>query len=381
MVLLCVVLTDWGNVFGGDTTDVPEQTIDWPAGGSGWKLRSRGSNSVFSISVSHPVLHTWRWTDDTMKTINNVPVGEGILSFAPLRCDIWLVSCYYESDDHVDFCIGSLKSGNVVDSWPQPTGWYAELGRASHNGAHVAAWSVPRPAKTGTREPVRFGLVALKEKEFDWSAAIIAPSGTAEGSIKSLVPTEDGRHIGVAGWDNGIAMIDTVKKKVTWVASPLNKPEMRDSTHIDKVPWSELALDEISTRDIAFTPDSKLVYAGGDEAAVFGIDVLTGAIVSRWEVIATLADPGTITNISVSPDGRFVAAGTGPEGQVYLFSTKDGKRHILNHGGSTILITSFSPDSKRLASFAAGKIKIWKLPEEEAESKPDKTRATKEAAK
>jgi len=69
-----------------------------------------------------------------------------------------------------------------------------------------------------------------------------------------------------------------------------------------------------------------------------------------------------IMTVSMSPDGRFVAAGTGPEGDVYLFFTSDGHRRVLKHGGSTILMASFSPDSKRLASYAGGEIKIWKMP-------------------
>ena len=147
-----------------------------------------------------------------------------------------------------------------------------------------------------------------------------------------------------------------------------------------KVLWQKRPQREVCFTDIAFAPDNKLVYAGGTEGCVYGMKVTDGQIVSEWFASPTgESEYGhRITTISVSPDGRFVAAGTGSEGHVYLFSTKDGKRHILNHGGSTILVTSFSPDSKRLASFAAGQIKIWKLPEEAAGPMSDKPVAKKE---
>ena len=67
----------------------------------------------------------------------------------------------------------------------------------------------------------------------------------------------------------------------------------------------------------------------------------------------------------MSPDGQWLAAGTGPEGHVYLWNTvsADSKPRLLPHGGTTILIVSFSPDSRHLASVAGGKIKVWKLDE------------------
>ncbi len=380
IALLCIVPADWCNVFGGDTTDAPEQTIEWSSGGSGWKLRSQNGDSVFCISVSPSALYVWRWTDGTMKAIDKVPLAEEMLSFAPLRDEKWLAPCYYEKGDCVDFCLGCIKSGRVLDRWAQPAGWSVELGRTCRDGTHVAVWSTPNTEKPGTLESVRFGLFAVTEKKYDWITDLMAPSGSK--CVNSLVPSNDGRYMGVAGWDWGVAMIDVTKKKVTWIASPMYKPEMRDSPYTEGGSWTKVPLDEIDTHVLAFAPDNRRVYAGGDSPTVFGFDVETGTIVSCWEVPSSLDDCGSITAISVSRDGKYVAAGTGPEGHVYLFSAKDGKRRVLNHGGHTnVHITSFSPDSKRLASFAAGQIKIWKLPEEEASPKTDKVTETKEAAK
>jgi WD40 repeat protein len=57
-----------------------------------------------------------------------------------------------------------------------------------------------------------------------------------------------------------------------------------------------------------------------------------------------------------------VAAGTGTEGEAYLFDvTGKEKPRMLLHGLRTVEILSFSPDSKYLASVAGGKIKIWSI--------------------
>ena len=221
-------------------------------------------------------------------------------------------------------------------------------------------------------DTVRFGLVGPDGKTFTWAVSIDKiPGDSAQAMIRRLVPSDNGVHIGVAGWKNGVLMIDVAKKKVSWAASSEHSPGT-ECPPKQKMPWKGVPLDEVNTTDLAFTPDSKLIYAGGATGCVYGIKVDTGEVVSKWWATHTSKEEYgyRISTISVSPDGRFVAAGTGPTGDVYVFSTKDGSRRILNHGGSTILITSFSPDSKRLATFAAGKIKIWKLPEETKESPP-----------
>ena len=85
---------------------------------------------------------------------------------------------------------------------------------------------------------------------------------------------------------------------------------------------------------------------------------------TKAEIVEKAAKDAGISKVAASPDGRFVAAGTGPMGLVYLWSAQSGKRlKVFGHGGSTILILSFSPDSKALASVASGMIKVWRLPE------------------
>ena len=159
--------------------------------------------------------------------------------------------------------------------------------------------------------------------------------------IHHVVPSDDGAYIGVAGWKNGVLMIDVTAQKVLWKIKP---------------DW------EADANDLAFTPDGKLIYAGGTTGLVYGTRTETGEIVSQWW--ATLSGTSEyghyIGALAVSRDGKFVAAGTVPNGLVFLFSTKDGHRYTLKHGRPIgIDLLSFSPDSTRLATYGAGEIKIW----------------------
>jgi WD40 repeat protein len=136
-------------------------------------------------------------------------------------------------------------------------------------------------------------------------------------------------------------MIDVQAQKCLWI----------------KKPWREAGLYYA-----AFSPDSKSVYAGGTSSAVWAFDVRSGKKLSHWYA----NDSGReqyghrISCLAVSPDGKWVAAGAGIEGNVYIGSTAESRKvATLKHGGSTLLLVQFAPDSKAIASVAAGKLKIW----------------------
>jgi hypothetical protein len=343
--------------------EIPEQSIAWGDEDTQWKLWGTGGSSLFAVSIKPPVLDIWQWAGDTMKKRWKVDVGDGTLAIGFLSEERW-VSSFLDEEKHLSyFCVGNLNSGRVIDRRRKQQDIIVKLGCGSQNGKHLAAWAI-KYGKKDEDDEVRFGLVTPDGMGFDWATYLIA-DGTPLAMIHRVIPSDDGAYIGVAGWENGVAMIEVAKKKGIWAASWQYRPGMYDMSKFH-VTGKAVPLDEVDTKDLAFAPDSKLIYAGGTKGCVYGMKVDTGEVVSKWWASSTGKSKygHRISTISVSPDGRFVAAGTGPEGQVYLFSTRDGQRRILNHGGSTILITSFSPDSKRLASFAAGQIKIWKLPEE-----------------
>jgi WD40 repeat protein len=337
------------------TEEVPDKAIDWHSDGrNGWRLWGRGGDCFFGMSADRYKTDVWQWTGETVRCHHMENLGKGSpLSLAVLNnsyCICYSCVFYDEGRRSTPFMrVFDFSADKLLREWQTEEEMYYRVSRTSDNGKHLAFWAGPETSSPdyGTNK-VRLGMLASKADRIDWVTTM--QCGTTTVNIGGVVPSNDGKYVALSGWDHGAALVDVPNKRVLWQRRPQH---------------------EVCFTDIAFSPDSELVYAGGAEGCVYGMKVQDGEIVSRW-----WASPNgkseygyRISTISVSPDGKFVAAGTGPTGDVYVFSTKDGSRRILNHGGSTILITSFSPDSKRLASFAAGQIKIWKLPEEKAESK------------
>jgi WD40 repeat protein len=159
-----------------------------------------------------------------------------------------------------------------------------------------------------------------------------------------MTVSEDQRYVAIAGWDNGAAIYDL---------------------HTEKVLWAKRPKDEVSTKFAHFSKDGKTIYTGGTEGAVYGIDVLTGEVKSkRWATPTGETIYGfRIMAMAVSLDGRWLAAGTGPEGTVYVWDLNkpaNAKPRVLKHGQLSILVLQFSPTSDHVVALGEG-MKVWKL--------------------
>jgi WD40 repeat protein len=103
--------------------------------------------------------------------------------------------------------------------------------------------------------------------------------------------------------------------------------------------------------DIAFSPDGRTLYAGGTSGWVYAYEASSGRVTMR--VLASRETKPVygyrVSKVDVSPDGTLVAAGTGPDGDVYVWDTKTGKRVVvISSKGSTVSDLAFSPDSREL---------------------------------
>lgn len=345
-----------------NTDCLPERTIAWGSGEEGLESWGSGGDYLYAASVEPTTLDVWKWKSDAVQKSNRCRVADkNWLSIAWMADGKFLIYAWEDDAWLATIYVRDGSTGQTVRQFPKEKGWCVRLSRPSQDGKYVAAWAFPDvdgPRVVGLAQ-LRLGGIGPEAEKIEWGPTLSGPIGVE--NVSRAIPSDDGVHVAVAGWQHGAAVVNLREGKVLWQKRPQN---------------------EICLTDIALSPDNKLVYAGGGEGCVYGMKVQDGEIVSQWWASPTgKSEYGhRISTISVSPDGRFVAAGTGPEGQVYLFSTKDGKRRILNHGGSTILITSFSPDSKRLASFAAGQIKIWKLPEEAEEPQAGTTESDKQTS-
>ncbi len=162
-------------------------------------------------------------------------------------------------------------------------------------------------------------------------------------NVRTVMPSDDGAYIAVAGWNNGLVMVDVKAGKELWKQKLLNESGLHCAD---------------------FAPDNSVVYSGGIKATVYAMDVKTGKVLNQWSVSPTGKyeyGRSEIECLVVSPDGRWVAAGTS-DALVIIASTATSRPvKILKHGKRPVELVQFSPDSKALASWAPGAIKIWSV--------------------
>jgi eukaryotic-like serine/threonine-protein kinase len=119
-------------------------------------------------------------------------------------------------------------------------------------------------------------------------------------------------------------------------------------------------------QSLGITPDGQTLITGGIDAAIKFWDVRTGKQRLSIEVragngstIATTVDG--VPSLAISPDGRFLAAGT-LSGAVQIRRVADGKLlRILPGHEDYVYPVAFSPDSKLVTSGAADQIRLWEV--------------------
>lgn len=241
------------------------------------------------------------------------------------------------------FMIGSVATGRMKHAWDRDTSRCERVANASGNGRFVAVWA--SPDWSGDFDPRRgkiwVGLVESGSDTPTWITSLVGPVG--DTTVSAVIPSNDGAFLAVAGWQHGAAVVDVKRKEVLWEKRP---PE------------------EICMTDAVFSPDNHVLYAGGNGGYVYGMDVRSGRILSRW-VATPATDCGYSTSgFSISPDGRYLAVCTGPGGLVSLFATDSGRRvRVFKHAAYDAGNTCFSADSAYLASFGNGLIRVWEVPQ------------------
>lgn len=122
---------------------------------------------------------------------------------------------------------------------------------------------------------------------------------------------------------------------------------------------------------LTFAPDGKHIAAGTAHPNELGgqgswrdcqvrlYDITTGNLVRAWDRSRANAQ----SKISFSPDGRLVATGDGPEGDILIWDTaSDAPRHVLMGHKHRVFAVAFSPDGKLIASGSQDTtVKLWEV--------------------
>lgn len=328
---------------GAATVTSPAREMDWAGPKLEWGQTSDG---FFGLS-SQRVLETWRWSGETVVKGTFSQLPDHVLHTVVLPGDRYLANVGQEGGSY-PLVIASVNTNGVIQSWSPPAGWWYSHTGSSVNGKFAAALleqsvANPPPDYDDAKPRSRVGLVKIETREIVWVAEL---SGDRSGTIGQIAVSGDGRRIALSGWNHGVALVDTTVQEVRLVEHPPGA---------------------VSLGSAAFSSNGEILYAADEGGGcVYALETKTGNVIRRWYATTTgeAIYGHRISCLALSPDGAWIAAGTGPEGQVFLFNTTSSevKPVLFDHGLSTILIVSFAPNSKHLASVAKGKIKVWAVP-------------------
>ena len=248
-------------------SDASPQVLDWPGVGKGFLEWGQSPEGFFATSRSDgkDVLEAWTWQGATPKKeavnvprsldVTVLPAGKYLACVAPPPGERgpWPLK------------LMSFASPEAIRTWENPRGWDYSHAGASTNGRFVALilgedLVRPPPDRDWKNPRHRVGILDTSTWDLRWVAELRGHGDT----IRQIAVSNDGTYVAVAGWANGVAMVDASQEKVLW---------------IDRPPT------EVSTGYAVFSADGLTLYTAGSEGCVYTIDTKTGNITGqRWRV-------------------------------------------------------------------------------------------------
>lgn len=330
---------------------MPRGQSDSPTQVSAWTGRpgiltewGHGAKHIYGVLAKRDsegnVLVVWEWQGPSIKetSTSRLPESMHVVPAIDGICGLSL-----DADGPWPYAIIDRKDNSILKKWDTPAGWSVLEARPSMNGKFIALIerdNALAPDYKFKRERAKVGVIDVAAKELKWVAQL---TGSGVGTVRRIAVTDDGRYVAIAGWDCGTAMVDAKESRVLWAKRPEH---------------------EVGTGYAAFAPKGRLIYTGGAEGCVYGIEVANGNVVSqRWATKTGKSIYGyRISALAISNDGKWLAAGTGPEGHVYVWNLEQhGKAQVLEHGGGSICVVAFSPDAKSVVSVGGGDLKVWQV--------------------
>ena len=243
------------------------------------------------------------------------------------------------------------ETSKTVDVARLGAEWYAETLAASRNGKFQACL-LAFDRVIGDRilgEEARYGLGIIDSKSLgtNWLRPVLHSNREGSLTLRALAVSEDGKFAAVAGSDGSGCWVHVAapgKGRSLWERVPDGSSGIFDS--------------------VAFAPDGKTLYAGGNNGGVYAFEAATGRILNYWPV-----QPGDENKAylkpapgrSVSPIERLVSGGVRTEDYVIEWGGATGRAVLL-----LARQQAFSPDSKLLATVWGQSIQMRPYPAEAA---------------
>ncbi len=170
-------------------------------------------------------------------------------------------------------------------------------------------------------------------------------------SLYGLAISNDGAFIAVVGQKNDVGWVGTVdvaQKKLLWEKSIETSADITE---------------------IAFSPDDKVLYAGGEGRYLYCFETDSGKTVRKLlideEQLTVSFNEQRVTCTEVSPDGFVVAAGVNPGNKIYFWDTRTSKRLGVMGGCRGLNNLAFAPDSSTFVVAGrnyGGSLKVRRVP-------------------
>lgn len=320
-----------------------EQQLDGPP--NGVKELSTIGDSLVAISRTGE-LCVWDWNNITAKPrVESVNASNAI--WLPTDHVVWV-----PSNDPGTIVISNRQDGKEVKRLSLGYNWQCDYLSTSRDGQFVALAAGDK-AVTGEKSDFykRIHIATIGPDLDELHDILTTDERRKDLMLRGFSISDDGTFIAMVGQKDGlgwIGAVDVKQRQLIW----------------------EQALDlSVELMEVAFSPDGHIIYTGGVGRRVFGLETTTGKVLREWEM-ADYMIPGNkrrlISCIAASPNGRYLAAGTEPVGEIYIWDIETGdKVGIIKDGATMLNALTFSPDSRNLVTgglMAIRKVKIWRIP-------------------
>jgi DNA-binding beta-propeller fold protein YncE len=352
-VLLVCALSCVGVQEGRVVTSGPVQVILPLGEGTGSTGCGTSPGGFFCIRVPTKRLTTWHWQEGLIQPGPSIAVDP----YRETRVaggDTLVAERLYSHEAGSEFALvcTSITTGTLLWTWSPPEHWEIAIGEGtvgvSASGRYAA---VALSGASGNLFPgedvldyrLMVAVIDVPTMEVRYSPMPTHPVSASH--VTQVAVSDDGRYAAVAPW-GGLTLFDITSGTTLFRGT-------------------DLAGGHFRADYVAFSPDGRTLYSADNakgEAIVFETE--TRRVLKRWTATRTGKGYGNlIVCIEGSPDGNWVAVGTLPRGEVYLFDPdSDRPPLVIPNNMGWVYGFSFSPDCKRLAILTAGTIKVWDLP-------------------